>query len=290
MLIDELKLQKALREVLAELGYQIEDPPGSSDHAPRRPRDITSAEARAEILIPNPFDREALERMKQKTNARIGVWRAGARLGTQTMLTLRADHAAARDAVFTDVDPAFLERLGLFTVQTRCADKNDYLTRPDHGRLLNGEAAETLRRRCVMNPDIQIFASDGLSSSAIAANLADVLPLLLDGLKAKGVIVGTPFFVKFGRVGAMDHISEILGSKVTCVLLGERPGLATAESMSAYIAYNARVGMPESRRTVVSNIHRAGIPAVEAGAYIADLLVTILNAKTSGVELRREEK
>ncbi len=290
MLIDELKLQKALREVLAELGYQIEDPPGSSDHAPRRPRDITSAEARAEILIPNPFDREALERMKQKTNARIGVWRAGARLGTQTMLTLRADHAAARDAVFTDVDPAFLERLGLFTVQTRCADKNDYLTRPDHGRLLNDEAAETLRRRCVMNPDIQIFASDGLSSSAIAANLADVLPLLLDGLKAKGVIVGTPFFVKFGRVGAMDHISEILGSKVTCVLLGERPGLATAESMSAYIAYNARVGMPESRRTVVSNIHRAGIPAVEAGAYIADLLVTILNAKTSGVELRREEK
>lgn len=290
MLIDELKLQKALREVLAELGYQIEDPPGSSDHAPRRPRDITSAEARAEILIPNPFDREALERMKQKTNARIGVWRAGARLGTQTMLTLRADHAAARDAVFTDVDPAFLERLGLFTVQTRCADKNDYLTRPDHGRLLNDEAAETLRRRCVMNPDIQIFASDGLSSSAIAANLADVLPLLLDGLKAKGVIVGTPFFVKFGRVGAMDHISEILGSKVTCVLLGERPGLATDESMSAYIAYNARVGMPESRRTVVSNIHRAGIPAVEAGAYIADLLVTILNAKTSGVELRREEK
>ena len=290
MLIDELKLQKALREVLAELGYQIEDPPGSSDHAPRRPRDITSAEARAAILIPNPFDREALERMKQKTNARIGVWRAGARLGTQTMLTLRADHAAARDAVFTDVDPAFLERLGLFTVQTRCADKNDYLTRPDHGRLLNDEAAETLRRRCVMNPDIQIFASDGLSSSAIAANLADVLPLLLDGLKAKGVIVGTPFFVKFGRVGAMDHISEILGSKVTCVLLGERPGLATAESMSAYIAYNARVGMPESRRTVVSNIHRAGIPAVEAGAYIADLLVTILNAKTSGVELRREEK
>lgn len=290
MLIDELKLQKALREVLAELGYQIEDPPGSSDHAPRRPRDITSAEVRAEILIPNPFDREALERMKQKTNARIGVWRAGARLGTQTMLTLRADHAAARDAVFTDVDPAFLERLGLFTVQTRCADKNDYLTRPDHGRLLNDEAAETLRRRCVMNPDIQIFASDGLSSSAIAANLADVLPLLLDGLKAKGVIVGTPFFVKFGRVGAMDHISEILGSKVTCVLLGERPGLATAESMSAYIAYNARVGMPESRRTVVSNIHRAGIPAVEAGAYIADLLVTILNAKTSGVELRREEK
>ena len=290
MLIDELKLQKALREVLAELGYQIEDPPGSSDHAPRRPRDITSAEARAEILIPNPFDREALERMKQKTNARIGVWRAGARLGTQTMLTLRADHAAARDAVFTDVDPAFLERLGLFTVQTRCADKNDYLTRPDHGRLLNDEAAETLRRRCVMNPDIQIFASDGLSSPAIAANLADVLPLLLDGLKAKGVIVGTPFFVKFGRVGAMDHISEILGSKVTCVLLGERPGLATAESMSAYIAYNARVGMPESRRTVVSNIHRAGIPAVEAGAYIADLLVTILNAKTSGVELRREEK
>lgn len=84
----------------------------------------------------------------------------------------------------------------------------------------------------------------------------------------------------------MDQISEALNATVTCVLLGERPGLATAESMSAYIAYRATVGMPEARRTVVSNIHSRGIPAVEAGAYIVDVIEKILEAKASGVELK----
>jgi len=88
----------------------------------------------------------------------------------------------------------------------------------------------------------------------------------------------------------MDPISEMLDAKVTCVLIGERPGLATAESMSVYIAYEARIGMPESRRTVVSNIHSRGTPAVEAGAYLVDLLNEIFTARASGVELRRQEE
>lgn len=87
-------------------------------------------------------------------------------------------------------------------------------------------------------------------------------------------------------VPAMDAVSECLGAEVTCVLLGERPGLATANSMSAYISYKASVGMPEARRTVVSNIHSGGIPAVEAGAHIAGLLKTILERKQSGVDLQ----
>ena len=83
-----------------------------------------------------------------------------------------------------------------------------------------------------------------------------------------------------------DQIAEILGAKVVCIFIGERPGLGTAESMSAYIAYDARVGMPESRRTVVSNIHKDGISAVEAGAYIADVICEILERKASGVDLK----
>ena len=96
---------------------------------------------------------------------------------------------------------------------------------------------------------------------------------------------GMPFFLKYGRVGSQEHVAETLGAKVVCVLIGERPGLATAESMSAYIAYNAYVGMPESRRTVVSNIHRNGTAAVEAGAYIADVIQLILKQKVSGIDL-----
>ena len=84
----------------------------------------------------------------------------------------------------------------------------------------------------------------------------------------------------------MDQISEITGADVTCVLIGERPGLITAESMSAYIAYKATVGMPEARRTVVSNIHKQGTTAVEAGAHIAELIKTMLEKKASGIDLR----
>ena len=246
--------------------------------------DIASAACKAVPMI-EAQDPEALLRMKRKTTARIGVGKAGARLNTQTMLTLRADHAQARDAVFVDVNPQVLEDLNLFTVQTCCEDKNTYVTRPDLGRQLSKEAVRTLKEKCIMNPDVQIYAADGLSSTAIQVNLPKILPVLMDSLKAKGLKVGTPFFLRFGRVGSEEHVAETLGAKVVCVLIGERPGLATSESMSAYIAYNAYVGMPESKRTVVSNIHKDGTAAVEAGAYVADVIEKILEQKASGVEL-----
>ncbi|MDD4509275.1 MAG: ethanolamine ammonia-lyase light chain EutC, partial [Eubacteriaceae bacterium] len=96
----------------------------------------------------------------------------------------------------------------------------------------------------------------------------------------------TPFFVKYGRVGVMDQISEITGADVTCVLIGERPGLITAQSMSAYMAYHATVGMPEARRNVLSNIHQAGTNPAEAGAHIADVLMKMLTEKKSGTDLK----
>ena len=249
--------------------------------------DITSPEVKAIPLLDHVEDREGLERMIARTPARIGVGNCGPRLKTRTMLPLRADHAAARDAVFMDVSQELLDRMNLFTVATRCMDKTQFLTRPDLGRIFPPEGLETIKSKCVHDIDVQIYVSDGLSSTAVEANLENILPIIIEGLKAKGLKVGTPFFVKNGRVAAMDQISEALNATVTCVLLGERPGLATAESMSAYIAYKATVGMPEARRTVVSNIHSRGIPAVEAGAYIVDVIQKILEAKASGVELKK---
>lgn len=262
------------------------NPPNTSeDPCTCECKDITSPECKAVPLLQNPADKDALMRMKQKTTARIGVGHAGPRLNTQTFLTLRADHAQARDAVFAGVDSGVLDSLGLFTVQTMCDCQNTYLTRPDLGRQLNPEAINTLQQRCIKNPDVQIYAADGLSSTAIEANLPKILPVLTDALQAKGLKVGTPFFMRFGRVGAQEHVAEVLGAKVVCTLIGERPGLATAESMSAYITYNAYVGMPESKRTVVSNIHQNGTAAVEAGAYIAEVIELILEQKASGVDL-----
>lgn len=189
--------------------------------------------------------------------------------------------------MFLDVPPEFVEGLGLFTVQSRCVEKNQFLTRPDLGRQLCEEGEAAIRSRCTPNPDVQIFLADGLSSTAIEANAETILAILIEGLRQRGFTVGTPFFVRFGRVGIEDQVAEILGAKVVCVLIGERPGLGSAESMSAYIAYNARVGMPEARRTVVSNIHRDGINAAEAGAYLVDLIEKVYREKASGVALRQ---
>lgn len=236
-----------------------------------------------------PEDPDMLHRMRQKTTARIGVGRAGPRLRTETLLKLRADHAAARDAVFQDVRQETIESLGLLPVATRCGDKNIFLTRPDLGRDFDEKTKEYLKENCILHPDVQLIVSDGLSSLAVEANAASVLPVVTEGLKERGVTLGTPIFVKYGRVGAQDRISELLDAQVVCSLIGERPGLATAESMSAYITYRATVGMPEARRTVVSNIHRNGIPAVEAGAYLVELLERILQQRSSGVELKKQE-
>ncbi len=248
---------------------------------PRQPSDPVGTDR----LLTDPIDPESLERMKKRTTARIGVGKAGARLKTQTMLALRADHARAQDSVFADVDPAFIEKLGLLSIESQARDRNTHITRPDLGRKICPKGVEALRQHCTMNPDVQIYASDGLSSAAIEANLEKILPVLTEGLTAKGLKVGTPFYMRFGRVAAEDQVAEVLGAKVVCVLIGERPGLATAESMSAYIVYNSYVGIPEAKRTVVSNIHKDGLTAVEAGAYITEVIQQILERKASGVDL-----
>ena len=212
--------------------------------------------------------------------------KAGARYKTLPVLEFRAAHSAAQDAVFTDVDPAFIEKMGLFTIQSQCRDKDEYLTRPDLGRKLSEEGAKIVDEKCVKHPKVQVYIADGLSSAAIEANANEVYPAIVQGLKNHGVDVGTPFFLKYGRVASMDQISEITGADVTCVLIGERPGLITAQSMSAYMAYKATVGMPEARRTVISNIHKEGTNPAEAGAHIADILLKMLETKSSGTDLK----
>ncbi|MNN38122.1 Ethanolamine ammonia-lyase light chain [compost metagenome] len=130
------------------------------------------------------------------------------------------------------------------------------------------------------------MVSDGLSANAIETNLRDVYPALLDSLQVEGLAAGTPFFVPNGRVGCMNAIGDILHPEVIVLLIGERPGLITSHSMSAYLCYQPRSGMTDSERMVVSNIHQGGTPPVEAGAHLGSLIARMLEQKISGVGLR----
>ena len=249
--------------------------------------DVTEVDIRTQYLVKNPEHGEEYAELKANAPCRLGIGKAGARYKTDPQLQFRAAHSAAQDAVFNDVDHDFIEKeLGLFIVQTQCDSKDTYLTRPDLGRKLSDEAIAALKEKCKKNPTVQIYVADGLSSAAVAANIGDLLPAILQGLDSYKIDYGTPFFVKYGRVAVEDEISEITGADVVCTLIGERPGLITATSMSAYIAYKATVGMPEARRTVLSNIHSAGTVPAEAGAHIAEIIKIMLERKVSGTELK----
>lgn len=249
-------------------------------------RDISEADFSGTVAVDNPIDLSACINLKEATNARICVGKAGCRMKTESYLRFRADHAIAMDAVWSEADEGVVDKLGFLKVRSLCADKEEYITRPDLGRRFSEETLSDIKNKCRHNVDVQIIAGDGLSSPALSANLPDIYLMLTDGLKMKGYSIGNPIFVKYARVAAMDRISEALNAKITIMLIGERPGLATGESMSAYIAYEASTTKPESQRTVVSNIYKNGMPPVEAGAHIITIIDVMMREKTSGVSLK----
>lgn len=249
-------------------------------------RDISELDLTSRVTVDCPLEREFCTRLKTSTLARICVGRAGERYKTETWLRFRADHAVAMDAVWSEVDERVLDRFGFFKIQSLIENKDQYLTRPDLGRRFSAKMLEAVRHNCVPNPEVQIVVADGLSSPAIHENLPDIFPMMMEGFKANGLKIGTPIFVKFGRVATMDRISEALNAKVTVLLVGERPGLATGESMGCYMAYESSTQKPESQRTVVSNIHKNGTPPVEAGAHLVSLVEIMLREKKSGVDLK----
>ena len=295
--------KEALTALVAEILSQMEPQVKASEYKATEPQpskvypethpgeflpDITQLDLRKLYLTENPVDGESFSRMKEKTPARLGMGRCGARYKTLTMLRFRADHAAAQDAVFSEVDTEFAKKYDLLPTKTKCNNKEEYLTRPDLGRCFDEHNTKAIKGVVDTPPVVQIVIGDGLSSAAIEANAMDCVYALKDGLKARNISTGKDIFVKYCRVGAGDAIGDITGCQLVCVLVGERPGLATDKSMSIYITYHPHTGVSESSRTVISNIHSLGTPAVEAGAYASELIEKILQRKVSGVGLHLE--
>lgn len=245
---------------------------------------------RSSTKIEQPADAEALGRLVRDTPSRIGVGRAGPRPRTNELVRFRSDHGKARDAVLTHVGHDLINDLDLLKIRTQVEDKEQFLTRPDLGREISDETADYLRTHCRQSPQIQLVVADGLSSTAIETNVPELLPICIDGLSDRGLDVGTPVFVEYGRVDVMDAIGEELEANCCVILIGERPGLATAESLSAYMLYNPKRGTATSKKSVISNIHAGGLPPVEAGAEIADLVAEMCEKGRSGLDLREDDR
>jgi len=234
---------------------------------------------------------EIVRKIRARTPARLLVGRAGASYRTSTQMELLEAHAGARDAVRTELDlaqlfdDALVKKWKLFETRTKALTKDEYLLRPDLGRRFDDESRAKIQDRCPRDSDIQIAIGDGLSVSAVAAQGPTLLPLLLEGAQASGWKIGVPFAIRHSRVGILNEISELLDPRVAVVLIGERPGLATAESLSAYMAYRPRESHTDADRNLVSNIHARGLSPQDAAERILTFVAQMMKEQRSGCVL-----
>lgn len=237
----------------------------------------------------SPTADSALRQAFDRTPARLLVGRAGPAYRTPTWLKLREDHAVARDAVRNEVDllSAFgkeqIDRLQLFATQTRAGSKDEYLRRPDLGRKLNDDSAKLVQANCPVGRDLQVVIGDGLSATAVAAQAPGLLDRLYTASNERGWSFGRPFLVRYCRVGVMNDVGDLLRPEVVVLLVGERPGLATAESLSAYLAFRPRTGHTDADRNLVSNIHARGASPEQAVARVMALAEQFRMVGRSGV-------
>ena len=238
--------------------------------------------------------KEFVRKIRARTPARLLSGRAGSSYRTQTQMDLRDAHAAARDAVRAELEPkaafsaAFVEKWQLLETNTRAASKDEYLLRPDLGRHFDDNSRAEIQGRCPRGTDLQIVIGDGLSVPAVSIQVPALLPLLCARAQARGWQLGRTFIVHHCRVGILNETGELIEPRVAVLLIGERPGLATAESLSAYMAYRPGKQHTDADRNLISNIHSRGVAPVDAAARILNLAAQMMKAGESGYRVKEE--
>ncbi|PIB36930.1 ethanolamine ammonia-lyase [Reichenbachiella sp. 5M10] len=223
------------------------------------------------------------------TKARIALGRAGGSLTTEERLAFRRDHALARDAVWSELDTGSLltqiHEMGYDTMllRSQAIDREQYIQRPDLGRLLDAESEESLQKQ-QSGYDISICLVDGLSAMAIAQHALPFLRCLLPLLK--GYTIGPLAVVQQGRVAIGDPIGQHNQCQVCVVLIGERPGLTSPYSMGAYMTYSPKGGLTDERRNCISNIRTEGLSYERAAQKLCFLITEAIRRKLSGVDLK----
>lgn len=241
---------------------------------------------------------EMVRKVRARTPARLLAGRCGAAYRTNTQLELREAHAAARDAVRAEFDlrrsfgneraGEFVRHWNLFEARSQATNKDEYLLRPDRGRHFDDASRAEVIRRCQTGCDLQIAIGDGLSVTAVAAQVPLLLPLLREGAQIRGWSFGQVFVIRYCRVAILNEIGELLSPKIVVLLIGERPGLATSESLSAYMAFRPKTSDTDANRNLISNIHARGVGTAEAVRRILNLAQAMIETRKSGYQIREQ--
>lgn len=239
------------------------------------------------VKIPPPRDARELKRIVEQTPARIVQGRTGTRYLTKVYIGLRAEHAIALDAVQSEVPDDFPKKLQAIDLRTRAKDKEEYLLYPDHGRRLDDPSRKRLEAEATRGVDVQIIAADGLASWAITEQGEELVPALAKELRAVGLTVGKPIFVRFARIGVQDEIGVLTQARATVILVGERPGLGTGDSLSIYTGFKPRLNQDNSEKNCISNIRPLGLPPAAAARECAVLMRKTFDAGGGGLCLVR---
>jgi ethanolamine ammonia-lyase small subunit len=236
--------------------------------------------------------------LRRHTSARVALGRAGGSLPTAEVLSFAAAHAAARDAVHAALDidelDAALRAVPMECVRLSSAapDRQTYLRRPDLGRALDDASRGTLAQRVRDGggaaPDLAIVLADGLSAPAAQRHAAPLLAALLPTLRTSGISTSPAFVVRLGRVAIEDEIGETVGARAALILLGERPGLGSPDSLGAYVVFGPRRGRTDAERNCVSNIRPSGLEVRAAAETLHYLISESLRRRISGVSLKDE--
>lgn len=236
--------------------------------------------------LPDPW-----RRLRDLTPARVALGRAGGSLPTRALLDFQRSHAQARDAVQAPFDPASvaatISSLGVSTLvaQSAAGDRKTFLTRPDLGRHLSDESRRSF---CFSGEpaDVAMIVSDGLSALAVERHAAPVLSAFLPFAAREGWRLAPVTVVLHGRVAIEDEIGQLLGARAAVILIGERPGLSSPDSLGAYLVFDPRPGRTDAERNCVSNIRPAGLAPAAAAATLHYLLGEALRRRVSGVALK----
>lgn len=245
-----------------------------------------------------PVDPEnPLLQLRRLTPARIALGRTGTSMPTSAQLDFQYAHAQARDAVHLPFDHAGLssqlaeagrESLLLHSAAT---NRDSYLQRPDLGRKLSDESAQILREYAQAKPggvDLVIVVADGLSALAVHRHTLPFLARMQEQIVAEGWSVSPVVLVEQGRVAVADEIGELLGAKMVVILIGERPGLSSPDSLGLYFTYNPKVGLTDAYRNCISNVRLEGLSYGMAAHRLLYLMREACRRQLSGVNLKDE--